>query len=153
MGCDIHAYTERKNDDGQYEVVGDFLSDGRSYAVFGFLAGVRNYSEITPISEPRGIPADASPSIKSHHERWSDDAHSASWLSTDELINFDYLAMCEDRRCSVEVAPRMFNGGCTCNAGDGLFQTYKDFLGEWYFSEVQKAIDEGATRIVFWFDN
>lgn len=60
MCCDIHSYAERKVGD-RYELVNDRVFpteygaphsapfDWRSYGMYGFLAGVRNYSEVTPI--------------------------------------------------------------------------------------------------------
>ena len=38
--------------------------DWRSYGMYGFLAGVRNYSAVQPISEPRGFPEDANSTIQ-----------------------------------------------------------------------------------------
>lgn len=70
MGCDIHFFVERQNDDGVWEHVGDdrvidFNTDwqnapfyiGRNYRLFAILANVRNYhGGIEPIAEPRGLP-------------------------------------------------------------------------------------------------
>ena len=54
MGCDIHSYAERKTSKG-YEIIdGLHPLDWRSYGLFGFLAGVRNYSAVTPIVPRRG---------------------------------------------------------------------------------------------------
>lgn len=83
MGCDIHSYAERRNKQtGKWEQVfnhfslddfdkdyykkekGDHPFDWRSYPMFAFLAGVRNYDHCEPISEPRGIPKDISESVR-----------------------------------------------------------------------------------------
>src|SRR5690242_12249014 len=69
MGADIHSFAEVRKE-GKWlrveEPVFDTYQDKttepfgwRSYAVFGFLADVRNYSHCTPISEPKGLPDDS----------------------------------------------------------------------------------------------
>lgn len=80
MGCDIHLYVERLNDDLQWEFVpapadakyGEWFGD-RNYNLFAMLADVRNGrgfggvdtgNRVEPISAPRGIPADASARYK-----------------------------------------------------------------------------------------
>lgn len=154
MGCDIHSYAERKNADGQWEMVPDLRPfDSRNYGVFGFLAGVRNYSALTPISDPRGFPPDANARVAADYESWSTDAHSASWLSVDELAAFDYDAICEDRRVTRQISPNHYDGGCTCYPGEGKKQTYREFLGGWFFDDLKKLQEAGAERVVFWFDN
>lgn len=81
--------------------------------------------------------------MKSAYERWGCDGHSASWLSLKELLEFDYDQIFEDRR----------NGGYTCEPGKGELTTYKEFLGEGFFEDLEKLKNSGADRIVFWFDN
>lgn len=154
MGCDVHTYAERKNSLDEYEVVdGVRPFDNRSYRLFGFLAGVRNYSDVTPISEPRGFPDDASAEVKESYASWESDAHTPSWLSVAELVAFNYDAICEDRRVTRQISPGCSDGGCTCEPGEGMTQTYREFLGEWFFKDLQELQDAGAERIVFWFDN
>ena len=84
MGCDIHCYLESRDEDGQW--VGEHDGAlGRDYTMFAHMAGVRDYIGIEPISEPRGLPCDVSKSAKNCHKDWGGDAHSASWLTKDEL--------------------------------------------------------------------
>ena len=73
--------------------------DGRNYTLFGFLADVRNGygfagidtgDAIKPISEPRGVPKDASGVFKAWSEYWSPDAHSHSWFTLKELLDADW---------------------------------------------------------------
>lgn len=154
MGCDIHAFAEKRNAAGVFKILKSVEPfDVRSYGLFGFLAGVRNYSAITPIALPRGIPADASAWITEEHETWSADAHSASWLSVAELLAFDYDAQCEDRRCSRRMPGGWLDGGQTCEPGEGKTQTYREFLGVRFFEDLKALEEEGAERVVFWFDN
>jgi hypothetical protein len=154
MGCDIHSHAERKTESGKWEAVPGLLPfSSRSYGTFGFLADVRNYSGLTPIAPPRGFPADASGYVVAEYEGWGGDAHTPSWLSVEELTAFDYDAICEDRRVTRQVGPGHYDGGYTCDPGEGKQQTYRDFLGPWFFEDLQKLQAAGAERVVFWFDN
>lgn len=149
MGCDIHSVAERRAD-GKWEAIKGFAPfDWRSYGMFGFLANVRNYSAIPCISEPRGLPDD-SPFSEDHSDC---DYHSGSWLSVDELSAFDYEQEIEDRRVTRQVAPNMWSGAVTAEPGEGAKTTFREFLGEGFFDDLQKLKDIGAERIVFCFDN
>lgn len=110
MGTDIHMLVERKVD-GNWEsadkwskceytgkqvvAYGDQIFKDRNYALFSILAGVRNGygfagtdtgDEVTPISEPRGVPDDISPDGA---EMWIGD-HSHSWLTLAEIMAYDW---------------------------------------------------------------
>jgi hypothetical protein len=60
---------------------------GRDYRLFAKMAGVRNRegSGIKPISEPRGVPVDATFTTRFCYDKWGVDAHSASYLSSQEV--------------------------------------------------------------------
>lgn len=146
MGCDIHIRAERKAG-GKWEIIPGLRPfDWRHYGMFAFLANVRNYSAIPPLSEPRGLPNDA-----------PDDSdlgdHSYSWLSVDELSAFDYEAAVEDRRYTRQEGPGWWNGAATCEPGQGEMTTYREFLGEAFFDDLEKLKRAGAERIVFGFDS
>lgn len=102
MGCDIHVYLERKNNDGKW-VNWNFYFENtdkecygglpyiprtcypwRNYELFGILAGVRSYYT-KPIDELRGIPNDVCNEIKCIYDLWRDDAHSSSFYYLYEL--------------------------------------------------------------------
>lgn len=153
MGCDIHAHAEKMNASGQWVRldIEDPLG-GRDYGKFGFLAGVRNYSEIKPIAELRGIPDDASLGTKDNYEAWEGDAHSASWLTLDELLAVDYGQFIEDRRCMKQTG-QYWDGAATCEPGEGKCETLSDFLGGYFLKLLHSLKDQGVERIVFWFDN
>lgn len=106
MGCDIHLYVEKKiegkwvsadtwdgneYEDGTKDVSADksFYND-RNYELFSILAGVRNRFNLDPIIEPRGFPENASKELKNQYKKWDGDAHSTSWLTLQELIQFDW---------------------------------------------------------------
>lgn len=113
MGCDIHLYVEvydekqqkwisadqwKKDEDGYVSVENGYF-DGRSYNTFAILANVRNGrgfagidtgNGFNPISSPKGIPYDVSPEVSAKYEDWGGDAHSASYLSAKELLDYDW---------------------------------------------------------------
>jgi hypothetical protein len=150
MGCDIHTYVERQNADGEWERIEGEPFDVRSYGMFGFLANVRNYSEVPTIALPRGLPSDASDYVTSEWQYWLSDGHTPSWLTVEELSAFDYDAEFEDLRVT-----RGGNGGCTAEPGGGEMTTFREFLGPSFFDDLtvlQAAAAEGPVRVVFWFD-
>src|SRR4051794_16548380 len=112
MGCDIHFYVEKKDENGNWQSADAWETEdgydcpsipykkrfysGRNYDLFGILADVRNGrgfagvktgDGFVPIAEPRGLPDDASPKIKADCDRWGVDGHSHSYLSLSELLN------------------------------------------------------------------
>jgi hypothetical protein len=174
MGCDIHSHVEKQKDDGTWlyitgafpsdknhkEWYGEYSRNGpfdwRSYGMFGFLADVRNYSFVPFIAQPRGLPEGLSDQVKKEVEYWEGDGHSHSWLTVKELADFDYGKVFGDRRCTREESPGFFNGAADAGEGNGEKKTYRDFLGERFFDdlEVLKSIGEPKrVRVVFWFDN
>jgi len=102
MGCDIHFFVEVKQADGTWKWVKDKdkpFYDGRNYDLFAILADVRNGhgfagsktgDGFNPISDPRGLPTDASSEVREKAEDWGDDGHSHSYLSVAELRSFDW---------------------------------------------------------------
>jgi hypothetical protein len=134
MGCDIHSYLERRTLDGWEMLPGPGPFGDRSYDRFAFLADVRNYSGIEPISMPRGLPVDASAGVlKEYDGGW--DYYCMSWLTLDELDAYPYddVEVYDVRRCE------------TC--------TLREFLGEGFFEEIAEAREAGGDRVVFWFDS
>lgn len=74
-------------------------SDGRNYDWFAILADVRNgrgFAGISTgdgfniISDPKGVPEDATPEWKAEVDRWDSDMHSHSYLSVEDFDNFDW---------------------------------------------------------------
>jgi len=81
MGCDIHAYSERRDKYG-WELTGVANGD-RSYYRFGLIAGVRR--SFTESLEPKGFPKEVSCEVETLYKEWEGDAHSASHLTLKEL--------------------------------------------------------------------
>lgn len=158
--------------------------DRRSYGLFSFLAGVRNNAGCEPISETKGLPDDSEylntkldkPSRFSYgyfdngiaytkkEEREKDaDYHSHSFVTLKELLDFDYEKTFEDRRVNKALKSAdgsFFMTGAAmqekAKEGEGEMKTYREFLGEFFFEELElmKTLGEPEdVRVVFYFDN
>ena len=170
MGCDIHSKVHLFRD-GRWRPVeaklfpraeydGLFYPepldepspspfDWRSYGMFGFLAGVRNYSFVPSLSEPRGFPSDMAGFDP--EKTWEYGEHSFSWLGLFELLAFNYDATFEDRRCT-----RDGSGAADSGPGNGTIVTFREFLGLRFFRDLlimQCLGKPSQTRLVFGFDN
>lgn len=71
----------------------------RNYDLFAILADVRNGrgfagtktgEGFSPISEPKGLPDDASDYVNEEAERWEGDGHSHSFFNVAELLAYDW---------------------------------------------------------------
>jgi hypothetical protein len=155
MGCSLHAHAERRNYHGNWLKVPHLTPfNWRNYGFYGWLAGVRNHSAMTPMAADRGLPEDASESVaREFYDYWESDAHSVSWVTVAELLAFDYDAPCEDRRARLVVDGNVWVAPVALGPGDGQVQTYRAFLGEDYFRDLEALKAAGAERVVFWFDS
>ena len=105
MGCDIHMHVEYRHDDNGPWYCGDYFRMSnlsktnlnficvpihvhRNYALFATLADVRNYGDTKYIDKPRGLPKDVTDYVKNEYEDWLEDAHSCSYCTLRELIEF-----------------------------------------------------------------
>lgn len=159
MGTEIFTVAQRRNDAHEWiEVHGGFLAgrdpfDWPSTCMFAFLAGVRNFSGIAPITDPRGLPDDFRVGEFGDGDdswRWSE-YHSTSWLSVTELLAVDYDQVIEDRRVTREASSRSWDSGQTCPPGEGEILTLREFLGDAFFHDLAKVKELGVERIVFGF--
>lgn len=98
MGCDIHMHVEQKTNN-HWEHVDSNAYDGRNYNLFAILANVRNGNGFAgiktgegfnPIAMPKGLPSDVSAAVQSESDSWDCDGHSHSWLTLEEILNFDW---------------------------------------------------------------
>lgn len=153
MGIYMTSHVETRNDDGtwtheHWEPLAEYENgpfERQCYGVFGWLADIRNYSAVTPISEERGLPEDVSASVLAEY---GDDCNvcGASWLTVDELMAVDYDQHIEDRRG---------DNGTTLPAGDGETTSLREFLGDPFFRDLdvlRVLNDKRPARVVFWFD-
>lgn len=93
MGCDIHLYFEKKNNEGKWEKIQideRLIPDDRIYSIFGFLAGIRCH-EFEPQFEGRGIPNDTSMSPDCMGDGGKDDFwigdYGFTYAYMDEILN------------------------------------------------------------------
>ena len=138
MGCDIHLHTEVKiNGEWHHYSV---LRVRRDYKLFAQMAGVRNYYEVTPISEPKGLPQDASFLTKFDADRWDVDGHSHSYLDAQE-IKLLKAWLVQENPDEHFILPDIF-GFCF---GNDWTHNLK------YPDEKIEGVED--VRFVFWFDN
>lgn len=136
MGCDIHVSVEIKHK-------GKWLhysqpSMPRDYQMFALMANVRNSGDHTPISEAKGLPEDITDATKVIYSYDEADAHSESWLSSEEFTKLIKTYLKKQRN-------------------DISFEhDYFGYLfgGVWEI-EWKDEWPEGLEdyRIIFWFDN
>ena len=81
-----------------------YIYNGRCYELFATLANVRNDADITPISNPKGLPVDASDYVKERAKSWGHDGHSHSWLTAKEL--FIHKNKFPFTKCSALISPK-----------------------------------------------
>lgn len=164
MGCDIHCYIEYRKppfvseDSIKWKSFGGRINPGRHYEIFAKLVGVRNYKEITPLSNPRGVPDDA------------------GWHSkNDSLLYISSTNPSGEGNCSPENASKWITEGSS-KCVDGNWVTNPDWhSGSWcdskeiesvlkdekyaeqYFAVLaaMKSFEQQGyeSRLVFWFDN
>lgn len=153
MGCDIHTLVEVRDNGRWIYLPLDYEPfDTRSYGMFGFFADVRNYSFVPSIQSKRlGLPDDASREAKARFPLNSY-YHSMTHVTLKQLIDFDYSQTFEDRRCM-----RDGNGAADAGIGNGEVKTFKEFLGEYFFAEIDKLKQLGYSpddlRILMGFDS
>jgi len=135
------------------------FTDGRSYALFGWLADVRNYSAIAPLAKLRGLPDDIVEQRKKRqserHPLYDSDTmedydyreFSWTWLLVDEFRAVDFDQIVEDRRCTVGN-----NGSATCEPGQGRFMPLREFLDEHSMELIERLMASDVERIMFAFD-
>ncbi len=167
MGCDIHMHVEFKSprwsDDtnwkcGDYFTITDptdtncmpeyvGLLECRSYSRFAVLADVRNRGDYPYISSPKGFPKDATDYVKKEYECWRYDAHSCSYLTMREIVEFHE-----------SVKPMNEFGGYILEPLIERLVRRADELNILYDFEVENPTPSALRkmeniRIVFWFDN
>lgn len=162
MGCDIHLFIEYKQDGqsllGWWAFGGEHRLD-RDYRLFARMAGVRNYWDAVPISNPRDLPDDASWQVKDKNRLLIVDNEEAG-----------------EREATREQAERWVKSGSSKYDGD-RYVTHPDWHSHSWLSADEfeaclnsfesvsaeyKAVlaalrcfesDVQVTRVVFWFDN
>ena len=150
MAISVIAFSEKRQD-GRWVLVEREVMDWHARTYSAFLAGVRNSSLVPPIAQPRGVPADLSEPVAKEFVEQGSDAVEPSWLSMQELLQFDYEQRFEDRRVARRVPAGYLDHAATGEPGEGRVVSYREFLGPAYFEELDKLSGSGAERVVFWF--
>lgn len=163
MGCDIHLHAEVKIDydkiipgrtSGESDAIPlrwehyAHLSIPRNYDLFACMAGVRNYENIQPMVEPRGLPEDISGVTLFDWMRGMGDWHTPSWFNAEEI------AMLEDwaEKTLTPHPHRAFMGHWDLEIETGSYLFGNSYGGFWKWPEERRPglVD---VRFVFWFDN
>lgn len=150
MGCDIYIWAERKLPTHTFTRL-EYKDEPRIYNAFAFLAGIRNYAGIEPLSEPRGIPQDCDEVLR--HELLDVDLHSHSWFTLAELNEVDYDKLVENRRYTAQTASGIIDGALTAPEGSGVMVPLRHLVSEEYINLFKRLASEGYDRIIFAFDN
>ena len=141
MGCDIHLHIEYRVNGKWEHYAAPHV--GRWYDLFSVMAGVRG--EYEPIVEPKGFPEDATIFTRWDYEMFGIDAHSASYLQNEEILQ---LSKWIKEQSKIE--------GAFYNLEHTVLHTYMGGNGLCDFLEYDaEYAPEGtdAVRLVFWFDN
>ncbi len=152
MGCDIHTYALRvEPDKGVWLISRDvkiepygWIQDTeflgyRNYSMFAFLTSgeVRNYSKLKGGLQPERDHDKVfalMPIKKFNQEFFS--GHTPCMLTIEQLTGFDYDQLMVDKEDN-----------------DGTVQTYREFLGQRFFADIEEMKRKGVTHFIFWFDN
>ena len=164
MGCDIHAIIEKKDKYGFWTNAGD-PEIGRDYEMYSVLANVRNSDNIPFISEAKGIPDDATSEFIGFSNDWGCDGHSHSWITLEEIKNFDIEQEFYDSRLILSKDKKgKITSTCSMTTGETLGVVGKrKIFGLWGRDSWNKLIkkleklrlekDDKSVRLVFFFDN
>lgn len=149
---------------GYEDIYGEHTSSPfqpQHYGLFAFVGDVRNYYAVPSVAPHRGLPDDhmseteiifggAEQAISRYPYRILEGS-SQTWVTANELLEFNYDEKFEDRRNHDG-----FNGNETLPEGKGKVITYRELLGEHYFKELEvlKTFAEpNKVRIVFAFES
>lgn len=143
---DYNSETDEMSDEATPNMIVPF--DGRSYALFGILAGVRS-NMFKQIDDPRGLPNDVSDTVLAAYKEYEYDWHTPSWYTLDEL--YAWLGKKKNFRLP------MFDGESNSWAKEES-KEMRDLFRCFVFGVdfMANLMDPFAlrpnVRVVFWFD-
>lgn len=179
MGCDIHSFAERKIKDKWVKVTRPIFLEKtepfgwRSYDLFGFLADVRNLSNIKPIGAIEGLPNDSeflndlydkSDNAEQYYGKNytnkrdiidNDNYHSFYHLTLKTLLDYDYTQTFQDVRGKLDDRNYRYTDKLDIPK-DIEFISVQDFLGEGFFKDIETLKTLGNpedVRIIMYFDS
>jgi len=166
MGCDIHMKIEVNQNGGWRNAWADLPEgiDDRNYNLFAIFADVRNGTwgpELTPISEPRGLPKDCSLDENDVGD------HSFSWVGLDELLeypwdtDYTYCAYVSDEDAKALAAgeirePHSYAAYSTHGKQVSWTSNVRSAVRDWptvFLPELLKLGEPDKVRLVFGFDS
>lgn len=203
MGCDIHVMIEARKqpigpdgwfnmdnwqhnpyfgDEGEPAMTVKPIYTRRSYELFSFLAGVRDYGDNPSFGFDRGFPEDACKHTVAEYARWGEDAHTPGYATLAELkekvgtvtkvnrkgfVKKDQIARFKETGetptswCQGVYGPGAENYEwmewqdevhCFDDLLAALEERKRDIF--WIFKpEDDDGFNDANIRIVFWFDN
>lgn len=140
MGCDIHVHLEVKLEGSiQWQHMNQ-PRIGRDYELFEMIAGVRG--DGLGVVVPTGVPMDASRMTAFDYGVWGSDAHSAGWLTWDEIREVE-------KRHKVHMKKHLLPHNC------GFCSQLGYLFGDSVTTEYVEDLPDGLqdVRLIFWFDN
>ena len=150
MGFDLFAFPERL-EDGRYETdTSDRFFDWRHHGMWSFLGGWDEDLGVPCIARERGFPADGVQIEPFMSEGLPSDIFGMSWLSVQELLDYDYDTAFVGRFRNLEDGDGHVIGYIPDpEAATNI--TVRTFLAPDYFKELARLAASGAERIVFFY--
>lgn len=165
MGCDIHWYSETLSDSGQwvcdqadsmynaededeppYYEMNSFRGSGRDYWFFGLLNNVRIQWPFSFTLDQTGnysIPDDPSEEVSTLYHQWSSDAHSAGYLTGQQI---------KDKLEELKLLPAQYlidpEPGISIEHVEHCMKRLQETL-----ENLGTEVPLDKHRIIFWFDN
>jgi len=144
MSCDIRLHSEVKiNGVWRHHSEAKIRSN---YPLFAKMANVRNDFGIEPISEPKGLPDDATDLTVLHSEVFFSSGHSHSWLSAMEIAELHHFIEKYDGLNERWFTPNFLHENFPYFMGN-RFCSFVNFPEDWEGYGVEDV------RYVFFFDN
>lgn len=144
MGVDADIYFARMNENGEL-VSNCMINIQRNYALFGWIADIRNFAGIPNITEvgKYDVPLSASLLEETH-------GCYIAVVPTSIILETDYDEPIENRRTSVSIGNVTY-GGMTVPPGHGIMTTLRELLNPDWFEAVESITDKDE-YLVFAFD-
>jgi len=144
IGCDEHAFLEVCSKKGKWRMDG-YVNIGRCYVSYSLLADVRNYYGLKPMDQPRGLPDDVTERLRKDFDSWGSDAHSATYLYLDELLDFNYSKVKSKTTYKLNMIQykRYINGASLAVVGEEANRNYRMIN---YLEEAPNVVSEGDMK-------
>lgn len=168
MGCDIHCYVEYKEKERKrWRGFGGRINPGRNYMIFALLANVRNYWNVFPVLEQRGLPENLWIQAKNDNELFvtveeTDEEGCTTPERAAKWVEIGISKYTDESKKWVTNPDWHSHSWCTASElREVLDRTevdaeFKYQMPEWeVLYEVLRSFEKKGynSRLVFWFDN